>query len=90
MVEAVRRVTEITREEAEQIVGENSQRFGFEFWFMVNKSAAVFRRTYDGTEQYGIVLGQADGVQSAPNFRWAFAIFRENYVIYEVTGMNIG
>jgi hypothetical protein len=81
MTTVTRTINEITREDAEELVAQHvEKRPGFEFFLMVNKSAALFRRGDD----WGIVLGNRDGVQFAgDSFRFEFVLYREPTVVYD-------
>jgi hypothetical protein len=80
MNQMTRVINEISREEAEELVAQHVERSGFEFFLMVNKSAALFRRGDD----WGLVLGNKDGVQFAgDSFRFAFVLYREPTVVYD-------
>jgi hypothetical protein len=89
MTTVTRTINEITREEAEELVAQHvEKRPGFEFFLMVNKSAALFRRrnpvAAELSDEWGLVLGNRDGVQFAgDSFRFEFVLYREPTVIYD-------
>lgn len=77
-----REVDEFTIEEAKELV-ENcvapERREGFEFFMLINKSAALFRNA----DRFGLVLGLQDGAQTG--FRFDFVVLRSTTVYYDFT-----